>query len=217
MSKPAYKLIYFDGKGRGELIRLIFISQNINYDDSRVKMEDWAALKPKTPTGQLPFLEVRIPQEDGGENVTLLPESIPIARFVANEAGIAGKTNLEKAQADIIVDTLTEFLHAVFEVIYPEINPTALAAVIAKEGTKALGNVQKLFVSNNPGGEFLVGTEMTWADICFFNVIDTLSSFGEDAEKILNSYSPKLMSIYKCVAENPNIKKWLETRPKNPW
>jgi glutathione S-transferase len=47
------------------------------------------------PLGQLPALEY-----DG----TMLCQSLTIARFLAKEFGLAGKTNLEQAQADMIID-----------------------------------------------------------------------------------------------------------------
>ena len=37
-----------------------------------------------------------------------LSQSITIARFLAKEFGIAGKTHLEQAQADMIVDCIVD-------------------------------------------------------------------------------------------------------------
>ena len=37
-----------------------------------------------------------------------LCQSITIARFLANEFGIAGKNNMEKAEADMVVDTIVD-------------------------------------------------------------------------------------------------------------
>ena len=48
------------------------------------------------PMGQLPVLEF-----DG----QVLCQSLTIARFLAKEFGLAGKTNLEQAQADMVIDT----------------------------------------------------------------------------------------------------------------
>ena len=48
------------------------------------------------PLGQVPVLEY---------NGEVLCQSISIARFLAKEFGLAGKTNLEQAQADMIIDT----------------------------------------------------------------------------------------------------------------
>ncbi|XP_078355360.1 glutathione S-transferase S1-like, partial [Oculina patagonica] len=54
----------------------------------------------KAPFGQLPVLEV-----DG----KVIAQSFSICRFVANEVGLAPPTNLEKAQADMIVDGCSDF------------------------------------------------------------------------------------------------------------
>ncbi len=47
------------------------------------------------PLGQVPALEF-----DG----VVISQSLTIARFLAKEFGLAGKTNLEQAQADMIND-----------------------------------------------------------------------------------------------------------------
>lgn len=49
---------YFDMKGIAEPIRLAFTIGGIKFEDHRIKREDWAELKPKTPYGGLPLLEV---------------------------------------------------------------------------------------------------------------------------------------------------------------
>ena len=37
-----------------------------------------------------------------------LSQSVTVCRFLANEFGIAGKTNCEKGMADMIVDTIVD-------------------------------------------------------------------------------------------------------------
>jgi glutathione S-transferase len=57
MSKP--KLTYFDSPtSRGEECRLAFQIAGVEFEDNRLKRTDWPALKPKTPFGGLPFLEM---------------------------------------------------------------------------------------------------------------------------------------------------------------
>ena len=63
-------------------------------------------MKPTTPFGQLPLLEV-----DG----ELISESVAIARYCAREFGLAGKTTFESAQADEIVDALQGALEKQYE------------------------------------------------------------------------------------------------------
>ena len=95
MSK--YTLIYFNARGGGEAIRLIFAQAGVEYEDKRLSNEQWAERKPTTPTGALPLLEV-----DG----VAFPGSGPIARFVAERHGLAGANDLEKLRLAGIVDTI---------------------------------------------------------------------------------------------------------------
>ena len=48
---PHHKLEYFNVTGRGELIRLLFAYSGINFEDHRVKIEEWPGTKPTTPLG----------------------------------------------------------------------------------------------------------------------------------------------------------------------
>ena len=43
---PEYKLIYFNARGRAELVRWIFAYGDIPYTDERFEMEDWPTKKP---------------------------------------------------------------------------------------------------------------------------------------------------------------------------
>jgi glutathione S-transferase len=57
MSKP--KLTYFDAPvSRGEECRLALHLAGIDFDDNRIKFADWGALKPNTPFGSMPVLEL---------------------------------------------------------------------------------------------------------------------------------------------------------------
>lgn len=42
---PAYKLTYFDVKGAGESIRLLFTYGGIEFEDNRVNKDDWPKIK----------------------------------------------------------------------------------------------------------------------------------------------------------------------------
>jgi glutathione S-transferase len=57
MSKP--KLTYFDAPmSRGEECRLALHIAGVDFEDHRVKREEWLSLKPTTPFGSLPVLEM---------------------------------------------------------------------------------------------------------------------------------------------------------------
>jgi len=59
---PTLKLTYFDIQGVAEKVRLALVLGKIPFEDVRVQMADWPALKASTPYGQLPMMSI-----DGAE------------------------------------------------------------------------------------------------------------------------------------------------------
>jgi hypothetical protein len=47
MTADNYILQYFDGRGRGEAIRMLLAHVGAEYKDERIKHTDWAAYKPR--------------------------------------------------------------------------------------------------------------------------------------------------------------------------
>lgn len=112
-----YKLIYFNIRARGELARWIFAYTSQKYEDFRVDYSDWPEMKPTTPVGTLPILEIT----EGGKE-TKISQSRAICRFLANKFNIAGKTDLEKAKADEIIDQINDEIDQ-FARLVPETDP----------------------------------------------------------------------------------------------
>merc|ERR1711892_1067414 len=101
------KLTYFNLRARAEPIRLLLAYGGIKYEDERItpSWEDpapWAARKPQTPYGQLPVLTW---------NGTMISQSMACARFIAKEIGVAGRTNLECAQVDEVIDAIQDLIN----------------------------------------------------------------------------------------------------------
>lgn len=47
---PAYKLMYFEAKGRAEVFRLAFTIAEQMFEDKRFSIEEWYTVKPSTYT-----------------------------------------------------------------------------------------------------------------------------------------------------------------------
>ncbi|CAJ0576835.1 unnamed protein product, partial [Mesorhabditis spiculigera] len=97
---PHYKLTYFDIRGRGEPARQLFALAHVDFEDQKIKKENWAVLKPTTPFGTLPILEV-----DGKE----LGQSKTIYRYLGKQFDFAGADDWESAQIDQWVDQLQDY------------------------------------------------------------------------------------------------------------
>ena len=57
-SSTIYSLHYFNGRGRAEIIRLIFAQAGQKFEDLRHNTDEWAKLKSQMPLGQIPVLGI---------------------------------------------------------------------------------------------------------------------------------------------------------------
>ena len=197
----SYKLTYFNARGRAEGARLVFAQAGVEYEDKRVTMEEWAQLKPSTPTGQLPILEV-----DG----RALYGSGPICRFLGERFGLGGSNDLENAEIAGFIDFFNDFLLNAFPLFMEkdEAKKAELKKNIEeKEIPKYMGVMEKIASSST--GDYIFGEKLTYADLGFLYGI---SVFENLFPKILEG-RPGLTKVKETVESLPNIARWLKERP----
>uniref|UniRef100_A0A1I7TDA8 glutathione transferase n=1 Tax=Caenorhabditis tropicalis TaxID=1561998 RepID=A0A1I7TDA8_9PELO len=73
-----YKLTYFNARGLAEISRQLFHLAGVEFEDHRLTEEEFAALKPNLPTGQVPILYI--------DNVPF-SQSTAFARYLARKFG----------------------------------------------------------------------------------------------------------------------------------
>jgi glutathione S-transferase len=202
MSKP--KLIYFNLRARAEVSRLILAAAGVEYEDVRVDFSRWPEMKPSTPFGQLPILEV-----DGAK----LCQSKTIARYLANKYGLAGKTDLEKAQVDMVADCIDDIYTPTIRFFSEkdQAKQTELKEKFQKETLPTqIALLEKLLKANRNGDGYFVGDSLTWVDIGFFDFCSWLSAIEvtipfEDV--------PKLKALREKIEKHPKIAEWIKKRP----
>ncbi|CAH2301323.1 hematopoietic prostaglandin D synthase [Pelobates cultripes] len=195
---PTYKLTYFNFKGRAELIRYIFAYKNTEYEDVRIEFSEWPALKPSIPYGQLPILEI-----DG----VVYHQSIAIARYLAKQAGLVGKTDLDNLRIDAIIDSLDDFISA-----FPWSEPDEEKKKQKQEEYIKNGSPTLLAALEKSLGDktWFAGDYVTWADFYWDTFSDGLEAFDPNFAKNL----PNLQALKKRVQSISQIASWLERRPK---
>merc|ERR1711972_1220129 len=191
---------YFNLRARGEPCRLLLAYGGIKYEDERIappweEGSTWGALKDSTPFGQLPVLKW-----DGVE----LAQSVACARFIAREVGLAGKTSMEQAQADEIVDVIQDLVNTWVKLYFAK-DEAALKNFADVTLTTALGQLEKKLESR--GGKHFVGNALTWADTHVYMYVDGLD------KDVLEKF-PLQAALKEMVGNIPNIKAWVESRPK---
>uniref|UniRef100_A0A915EFE0 glutathione transferase n=1 Tax=Ditylenchus dipsaci TaxID=166011 RepID=A0A915EFE0_9BILA len=204
--KDHYKIIYFDVRARAEPSRLILVYAGQNFEDKRVQADEFPALKPALPFGQLPVLEV-----DHGRFV--LTQSVAIARYLAEKYGLAGQTEEEKARVNELVDWHKDIFNSVMN--YPSIKSgfasemdekTAYEKAFLPGIKKNFPIYQKLVEESKSG--FLVGSGLTFVD---FFVSDFLLTVKQLEPKLLSQYSG-LEKYIEQVHSLPQIKEYVEKR-----
>ena len=204
LKMTTYKLIYFNAKGRAELSRFIFAQAGVAYEDKRVEGAEWPKLKPNTPTGSLPVLEV-----DGKP----LTGSGPIARFLAERFGLAGSNDFENAEIAGILDVLGDSFQKVVPYFFEkdeEKKAKMLKDILDEHIPKYWSIIEKKIECNKSDAGWIYGSKPTYADFAIFNSIEYVVAVDPG---FLEKY-PGVAKLKAAVGALPNIAKWLKERPK---
>nr|XP_019596660.1 PREDICTED: hematopoietic prostaglandin D synthase isoform X2 [Rhinolophus sinicus] len=195
---PNYKLIYFNMRGRAEIIRYIFAYLDIKYEDHRLEQANWPEIKSTFPFGKIPILEI-----DGLK----LHQSLAIARYLTKNTDLAGKTELEQCQVDAIVDTLDDFMSR-----FPwaekkqDIKKQTFNELLTYDAPQLLQDLEAYLGER----EWFIGNSVTWADFYWEICSTTLLVLKPD---LLDTHR-RLVMLRKKVQAIPAIADWIQRRPQ---
>jgi prostaglandin-H2 D-isomerase / glutathione transferase len=200
MGKP--KLTYFDAPvSRGEECRIALHVAGVDFEDHRIKRDEWPALKPKTPFGGLPLLEI--------PGHPVLAQSNAILGLIGRRHGLLPKDEFEAARHDAILLYAEDLRNKVASTLRMENDAekkTAREAIAANDIPVWAKNVE-----NQIGdGPFFGGAALSVADIKLYIVVRWFKSGSVDhiAKTVFDGY-PKLMRLFDAVSNEPRVKSWL--------
>ncbi|KAJ8044172.1 S-crystallin SL11 [Holothuria leucospilota] len=210
---PSYKLISFDGKALAEVVRYLMELKGIKYEDRRIQKEAWPDLKPKTPLGQLPVLEI-----DGIQ----YPHSHAMYRYLAREYDFYGSSSKEQLEIDVVCETVDDIWPEFYKIFNAEGDEkkNELRKKLADDGAmKLITNLEKLLKKNNNGSGWFIGKKVTLADVMAFNIIyDFLPAVLEIKE---GEFDLKEHDVLKAFVDRfkaqDKIADWIKRRPKTPF
>lgn len=202
---PKYKLYYFEITGRGETARMMFHYAGVPFEDIRIKFGEWKEMKPTTPYGVLPILEI-----DGKK----LCQTNTINRYLAKQFGLCGNNDWESAQCDEIGDFISEMFCVLQKILM-----NAKTEEAKKEAKDLLDNeyIKKLMAKmaqrlKDNGTGWLVSDNITWIDMEIAERIDFARGFCPGS---LDKY-PELLEFAAKVNTHPKLKNYIDNRPPPP-
>jgi glutathione S-transferase len=201
MSKP--KLTYFDAPAsRGEECRLALHIAGVPFEDNRIPGAAWAALKPTTPYGSLPTLE--LPNKPG----VVFAHSNAILVLIGRGHGLHPSDLFEAARHEAMMCHVEDLRAGVMPSlrISDEAEKkkarTALAETFlpawAKHAESQLGD-----------GPFFAGDKLHVVDLKLYMAVRWFASGTVDhvPSTVFSSF-PKLTGVYEAVRDDARIKAW---------
>ena len=199
-SQPHVELTYFDFSGsRGEECRLALHVAGVEFHDRRIKGPDWPAVKPTTPFGAMPVLEV------AGKG--RLAQSNAILGFLGRSHGLLPEDAWEAARHDAVMCAVEE--------LRARIDPT----MRTKDEDEKKRMREELVAGYIPNwaanieaqiaGPFVGGERISVADIKLFVVMQWFARGALDhVPRDMLSRFPKLERLFEAVKSHPRVLDW---------
>ncbi len=198
MAKP--KLTYFDSPtSRGEECRLAFVVAGAEFEDNRLAPGAWPALKPKTPFGALPTLEL--------EGKPTISQSNAILTYIGRQHDLLPRDPWEAARLQSLLEASEELRHAI-------------ARTFGIEDAEELGRRRAELVEGPMRrwgaameqqivGPFAGGSSISVADIKLFVVLGWFKKGVLDhvPADVLDDFV-KLRTLFDGVKNHPRVVAW---------
>ena len=184
------RLTYFNFRGLGEPIRLIFADLGLAFEDRQVDFVGWEALKPGMPFGQMPMLEI-----DGRRIV----QSHAILRHLARAHGLDGADETQRIACDIAAEAVKDAYNNLFEYVWADGSEAAEASAAYEAGGLAawLGRLEA-WLGDRP---FLAADKPLFADYYALTYLDEVAAYFPAALET----APRLAALRRRMAERPGV------------
>jgi len=210
---PKYKLTFFHAKGFIEISRLILVYAGEPFINNRISYEKWQEKKIDIAFKRVPALEF--------EGHTIY-HSTAIARFLAKQFGLCGKTVYEEAEIDGIVETLISLVTYLRPCIYsfvkariPELNWKQYFPEDAVEQSIPMIQMYLPVLENAASRKtdhgFLLPSGLTYADFAVAICYEVIESF---LPQVVAPYT-NLKALKEKVNGLPQLQQYLKSRPES--
>eukprot|EP00878_Enallax_costatus_P025425 GHUV01027201.1.p1 GENE.GHUV01027201.1~~GHUV01027201.1.p1 ORF type:complete len:226 (+),score=44.36 GHUV01027201.1:254-931(+) len=203
-------LTYFNVPGRGEIARLCFTLGGIKYQEKTIQFSEWPSLKPTTPFGGLPLLQI-------GD--TVVAQSAAIDHYAARLGGFLPDDPVQALLSDQVYYFVTQDIHSgllsptkKFDLQHkPDEGARARQEIAAGPLQDRLAQLDRI-VANRPG-KFIAGDKLSIGDFAIFNQLGMFKSgFWSGIPEDTYEHFKALKEYRNQVANEPRVKRFYEER-----
>uniref|UniRef100_A0ACB8GDA5 Glutathione S-transferase A4 n=1 Tax=Sphaerodactylus townsendi TaxID=933632 RepID=A0ACB8GDA5_9SAUR len=173
------KLYYFNGRGRMESIRWLLAAAGVEFEEEFLETRE--QFENLLKDGYLLFQQVPMVEIDG----LRLVQTRAILNYIAAKHNLYGKTLKERALIDMYVEGTTDLMGLMRPLfrLDPEEKEKNLR-LISEQVPKRYFPVYEKVLKDN-GQSFLVGNQLTWADV---QLIETILMVEEIEPTLLRQF-----------------------------
>lgn len=189
------------------MARLTAVVGKIPFEDNRISMDEFVALKPSLPLGSIPVAEI------DGETYA---QTNALVRYFGNLSGLYPKCALKALKVDQVIETVMDMQAALFSYRADEDGKVCKAQVDKKikvDAPRYWGGCEKM-LERYSSGPFVLGDQVSIADICI-SVIYLFLATGYlkfVPSNALDGYT-RMHEVFKSVMAIPDVQKWYEAHP----
>jgi glutathione S-transferase len=195
------KLIYFDAPvSRGEECRLALHVAGAEFEDVRIRREDWPALKPSTPFGGLPVLEM--------PGHPPLAQSNAILGFIGRQYGLHPQDSFEAARHEAMmchVEDLRAAIGPTLRITDEAEKKKAREALVGSFLPSWAERAEKQIVD----GPLFAGAKLHVVDLKLHMAVRWFAGGKVDyIPATIFSGFPKLTRVHDVVRDDERVKSW---------
>ena len=198
MTKP--KLIYFDAPvSRGEECRLALHLAGVEFEDVRIKPADWPAMKPTTPYGSMPILEL--------PGKPPLAHSNAILVLIGRRHGLHPSDDFEAARHEAMMQHVEDLRGVVGPTLrLGEPEKQAAREAIAATFLPAWAGFAEANITGEP---FFGGAKLCVVDLKLHMAVRWFAGGRVDhiPATVFSGY-PKLMRVHDAVRDDAGVRAW---------
>ncbi|XP_074093293.1 glutathione S-transferase-like isoform X3 [Macrotis lagotis] len=194
------KLYYFNGRGRMESVRWLLAAAGVEFEEEFSKTAE--DLQNLIKSGKLMYQQVPMVEIDGMKIV----QTRAILRYIAAKYNLYGKDLKEQTLIDMYVEGMRDLYDLIMfsPLTLPEERGKTISFILEKATGRFFPVYEK--VLKDHGKNYLVGNQLSWADI---HLLELILMVEECKSDVLLAF-PKLQEFKARISKLPRIQKFLQ-------